>query len=255
MPDSKKSSTAFIVGASSGIGKASAQRFAKEGWTIIGAAPGMQDVQRVVSSLDGAGHLAIDLDVRSEEQISRAAETVRSRFGNIHALVNSAGICQLHDSLQSPFEVWDQNLQVMLYGTVKICRAFAPLIVDGGRIIHVTSIQAHRVERGSSSYGMAKAAVTQFTRSLALEMAHRKILVNAVAPGFVNTPMSIRADGCNELESQWFKDIYVNYDRLPLKRAGEPHEIAGVILFLAGPDSSYITGSVVTVDGGLTITA
>jgi NAD(P)-dependent dehydrogenase (short-subunit alcohol dehydrogenase family) len=254
MPATKTPSVAFIVGASSGIGKATARRFAKEGWTTILAAPGMPSVQQVVSGLDGAGHLAIDLDVRSEEQIAQAAATVRSRYGAIHALINSVGICQLHDSINSPFEIWDQNLQVMLYGTVKLCRAFAPLIVDGGRIINVTSIQAHRVERGSSSYGMAKAAVTQFTRSLALELAHRKILVNAVAPGFVNTPMSIRADGTNELESQWFKDIYVNFDRLPLKRAGEPHEIAGVILFLAGPDSSYMTGSVVTVDGGLTTT-
>ena len=141
-----------------------------------------------------------------------------------------------------------------MYGSVKLCRALVPLIADGGRIVHVTSIQHECAERGSSSYGMAKAALTQYTRSLALELAHRKIVVNAVAPGFVNTPMSIKADGTNEIETEWFRDNYVRYDHLPLKRAAQPEEIAGVILFLAGPDASYMTGSVVTVDGGLTIT-
>ncbi|MBN8859686.1 MAG: SDR family oxidoreductase, partial [Sphingobacteriales bacterium] len=106
----------------------------------------------------------------------------------------------------------------------------------------------------SSAYGMAKAAVTQFTRSLAVEMASRNILVNAIAPGFVDTPMSVKADGKNELLSEWFTDNYIRYDHLPLKRAGHPEEIAGVAYFLSGPDASYMTGSVVTVDGGLTIT-
>jgi 3-oxoacyl-[acyl-carrier protein] reductase len=142
----------------------------------------------------------------------------------------------------------------MLYGAVKVCRALVPLIEDGGRIIHITSIHYERVANGSSAYGMAKAAITQLTKSLAIELAWRNILVNAIAPGFVNTPMSIKAGGKNELESEWFKNNYIKYDHLPLKRAAEPEEIAGVVWFLAGADASYITGSIITVDGGLTIT-
>ena len=101
---------------------------------------------------------------------------------------------------------------------------------------------------------MAKAAVTQLTRSLAIELAPRNILANTIAPGFVDTPMSKKADGRNELVSEWFTENYIKNDHLPLKRAAKPEEIAGVAWFLAGPDASYITGSVLTVDGGLTIT-
>jgi 3-oxoacyl-[acyl-carrier protein] reductase len=110
------------------------------------------------------------------------------------------------------------------------------------------------VAKGSSAYGVAKAAITQFTRSLAAELAPRNILANTIAPGFVNTPMSVKADGQNEVDTEWFKDNYIKYDHLPLKRAARPEEIAGIAWFLAGPDSSYMTGSVLTADGGLTIT-
>ena len=161
---------------------------------------------------------------------------------------------QHFEVLDSDFSAWNNALEVMLYGSVKSCRTLVPLIRDGGRIIQITSIHYQRVEKGSSAYGMAKAAITQFTRSLALELAPRKILSNTIAPGFIDTPMSVKENGENELQTSWFYDNYIKYDHLPLKRAGLPDEIAGVAYFLAGPDASYITGSVVTVDGGLTIT-
>ena len=142
---------------------------------------------------------------------------------------------------------------MMFDGAVGVVRAVAPLVTSGGRIIHVTSIHGRRAERGSSAYAMAKAALNQYCRSLALELADRNILVNAVAPGFVDTPMSI-SGGVNELKTDWFKQNYVDGHHLPLKRPAQPEEIAGVIAFLAGPDASYITGQVLVVDGGLTIT-
>jgi 3-oxoacyl-[acyl-carrier protein] reductase len=123
----------------------------------------------------------------------------------------------------------------------------------GGRIVHITSIHGTRAEKYASSYATAKAAMNQYCRSLALELAHKGILVNAIAPGFVNTAMSI-VDNENELESQWFREQYVNSGRLPLRRAAEAHEVAGVALFLAGKDATYITGQVISVDGGLSIT-
>ena len=100
---------------------------------------------------------------------------------------------------------------------------------------------------------MAKAAINQYCRAMALELAERNILVNAILPGFVDTPMAV-VDGQNELESQWFKDNYVSGHHLPLKRAAQPEEIAGVAFFLAGQDATYITGQSIVVDGGLTIT-
>ena len=143
--------------------------------------------------------------------------------------------------------------EVMINSALYLTRAAVPLMKDGGRIVHVTSIHGDRAEALASSYSMAKAAINQFCRVLAIELAPRGILVNALAPGFIDTPMSV-VNGVNELESDWFKQNYIQGHHLPLKRAARPEEIAGVAFFLAGPDASYITGQVITVDGGLTIT-
>ena len=246
--------TVIILGASSGIGKATAERFAGEGWRVIGASSNSQKIKSVVSALPGDGHLAFEVDVRQEQHITQFSEEIKAETDGFHTLINSVGISCGSPVLESDFAQWNDTLQVMLYGTVKSCRALLPIMFDGGRVIHITSIHQNRVEFGSSAYGMAKAAITQFTRSLAYELAPRGILANTIAPGFINTPMSVKADGRNELQTPWFKDNYVTYGHLPLKRAGEPTEIAGVAYFLAGADASYMTGSVLTVDGGLTIT-
>lgn len=244
----------IVLGGSSGIGKAIAQRFANEGWQVLVAAHDRNQCIETVNGLQGKDHLAIELDVRKVEHLNSLQQFVKEKFSGFNAFVNSIGISQNLPAVDADFVAWDNALQVMMYGSVKACRILVPLIIDGGRIIHITSIHYERVAKGSSAYGMAKAAITQFTRSLAVELAPRNILANAIAPGFVNTPSSIKADGKNELESEWFKDNYIRYDHLPLKRAAKPEEIAGVAWFLAGPDASYITGSVITVDGGLTIT-
>ena len=244
----------LVLGGSSGIGKAIAGRFAKEGWLVMVAGNDLAASQKVLDNLEGEGHIAIEIDVTSEFQMEDLKEKAEEKFTTFHVLINSIGISEGLPLLESEFSEWDHSLQVMLYGAVKACRALVPLMEDGGRIIHITSIHYERVANGSSAYGMAKAAITQLTRSLAVELAPRNILANTIAPGFVDTPMSVKADGRNELNSEWFKDNYIKYDHLPLKRAAKPEEIAGVAWFLAGPDASYMTGSVVTVDGGLTIT-
>lgn len=243
-----------VLGGSSGIGKVTAERFAKEGWQVFVAGYNLPQCAETVNTLDGDGHFACQLDVRNEADLNNLHKIVQEKFGDFDALVNSIGISQNQSAVDSNFSEWDNSLQVMLYGSVKACRALVPLIKDGGRIIHITSIHYERVADGSSAYGMAKAAITQFVRSLALELAPKNILSNAIAPGFVNTPMSVKEDGKNELASDWFINDYVKGNHLPLKRAADPKEIAGVAWFLAGPDASYITGSVITVDGGLTIT-
>ncbi|HEX5150288.1 MAG TPA: SDR family oxidoreductase [Parafilimonas sp.] len=244
----------IVLGGSSGIGKAIAERFANEGWHVLIAAPDINQCIEAVMGLQGQDHLAVELDVRDEEHLEGFQQFIKEKFSGFDAFINSIGISQNLPAIETDFAAWDNALQVMMYGAVKACRILVPLIKDGGRIIHITSIHYERVAKGSSAYGMAKAAITQFTRSLAVELAPRNILANAIAPGFVNTPSSIKADGRNELESEWFKDNYITYEHLPLKRAARPEEIAGVAWFLTGPDASYITGSVITVDGGLTIT-
>jgi NAD(P)-dependent dehydrogenase (short-subunit alcohol dehydrogenase family) len=244
----------IVIGGSSGIGKAIAQRFAKEGCLVMVGANDLHETENVVNNLEGEGHIGIKVDVTSAADIGSLRDKVEENFAGFHVLINSVGVSRSFPVVDSDFDEWDYSLQVMLYGAIKICRALVPMMQDGGRIIHITSIHHERVAHGSSAYGMAKTAVTQLTRSLAIELAPRNILANAIAPGFVGTPMSIKADGKNELESEWFKDNYIKYDHLPLKRAAQPEEIAGAAWFLSGPDASYITGSVLTVDGGLTIT-
>lgn len=243
-----------VLGGSSGIGKAIAERFAKEGWAVIIASSDQSKLAAAHNCLIGAGHEAVQMDIRNEAHLQRFVSHIRDKHADFDVLVNSIGVSEHLDMLDADFAEWDNALQVMLYGTVKSCRALLPYMKQGGRVVHITSIHHERVEKGSSAYGVAKAAITQFTRSLALELAPRNILANTIAPGFIDTPMSIDCNGQSELETEWFHDNYIKYNHLPLKRAGNPEEVAGVAYFLAGPDASYMTGSVVTVDGGLTIT-
>jgi 3-oxoacyl-[acyl-carrier protein] reductase len=182
------------------------------------------------------------------------AATIRENWEAVDVLVNSAGAFIAVDPIESSLAQWRAPLDAMFGGAVLVTRMAVPLMPNGGRIIHITSIHGERAEAGASSYSVAKAALNQYCRALALELAPRDILVNAIAPGFVRTPMSILPDGTDETQTDWFRENYVQGRHLPLRRPGRPEEVAGVAAFLAGPDSTYITGQVLFVDGGLSIT-
>ncbi|MCB0049486.1 MAG: SDR family oxidoreductase, partial [Caldilinea sp.] len=147
-------------------------------------------------------------------------------------------------------------VDVIFYGAVHCSRAAGKVMVaqgQGGRIVNVSSVNAFLGMAQSSHYNTAKGAVDQLTRCLAVEWAPHGILANGVAPGFVDTPMSI-VDGVNELETPDFQEIYVRRRRIPLARAAQPEEIAEVVRFLASDRCSYMTGHTIVVDGGLSIT-
>jgi NAD(P)-dependent dehydrogenase (short-subunit alcohol dehydrogenase family) len=243
----------LITGAASGIGKASAIRFAKEGCDIC-----LNDIQpdklaTVAKDLLPGNHLILEGSYAEEKTILAGERMIKDNWGSIDVLVNCAGVFRKTDPLGMDIHQWRKVFDSMVNGCFLQTQLATKFMEDGGRIIHITSIHGTRAELHASSYSMAKAAINQYCRSMALELADRNILVNAIAPGFVDTAMSI-VDGKNELESQWFRDNYVNNQHLPLRRAAGADEIAGVAFFLAGKDASYITGQVLVVDGGLSIT-
>lgn len=243
----------LITGAASGIGKATALRFASEDYDVC-----VNDIQTdklsgLLNELSPGNHLLLAGSYTEEETIQKGEKLINENWKTLDVLVNCAGISGKADPIEMNIDEWRKIFDTMVNGTIMISKLAVQFMQHGGRMIHITSIHGTRAERWASSYSMAKSAINQYCRSMAVELADRNILVNAIAPGFVNTAMSI-VDDESELEGEWFKTNYIDSHHLPLKRAAEASEIAGVALFLAGKDASYITGQVITVDGGLTIT-
>jgi NAD(P)-dependent dehydrogenase (short-subunit alcohol dehydrogenase family) len=242
-----------VTGASSGIGRATAVRFAREGWDVCLNARREDVLRDVRTGLPAGNHLVCAGDFSEPATADAIHAAARENWGGVDALVNCAGAYIIVPAVESKIEDWWVSHTMMIAGAVNLTRAVVPLMKNGGRLVYVTSIHGERGEIGLTGYSMAKAAINQYCRALAIELAPRNILANAIAPGFIETAMSY-VNGINELESEWFRQNYVDGHHLPLKRAGQPEEVAGVAFFLAGPDASYITGQVITVDGGLTIT-
>jgi NAD(P)-dependent dehydrogenase (short-subunit alcohol dehydrogenase family) len=244
----------LVTGASSGIGRATALRFAAEGYDVCLSARRRALLNEVAENLDPGHHVVCPGDYSDPSFVDQMYQTLQTEWGIRDVLVNSAGVYKPVDAIETPLPQWREVFDLMVVGALLVTRMVVPLMTDGGRIIHVTSIHGQVAEISGTSYGMAKAAINQFCRGLALELAPRGILVNAIAPGFVETPMCVMPDGTNELETEWFLRNYVEGHFLPLRRPAQPEEIAGVARFLAGPDATYITGQTIVVDGGLTIT-
>lgn len=243
----------LITGAASGIGRATAIRFAQEGYDVCANDIQAGNLNRLLHQLAPGDHILLEGSYADKEVIAHGGQIINDKWGRLDVLVNCAGLFAKSDPVHMELEQWRSVFDIMVNGAFYMSKLAVQFMQGSGRIIHITSIHGTRAEHGASSYAMAKSAINQYCRSLALELAEKNILVNAIAPGFVDTAMSV-VDGVSELEGAWFKNNYVTGHHLPLRRAARADEIAGVAFFLAGKDAAYITGQVITVDGGLTIT-
>lgn len=237
--------TALVIGASRGIGRAIAERLAHDGFDIVGTCRSnperFQELEQKVTGLGRSFH-ALAFDIADREA---AEETLLGYFGDgaPDVLVYNAGINDDDLFAMMAPEQWDRVLHTNADG---FFNCIHPLIMNmmgrrGGRIIAISSISGQTGQPGQVNYSASKAALLGAVKALAREVARKKILVNAVAPGFIDTDMTEKLP-TDELVPQ-----------IPLRRIGKAEEVAGAVAFLAGPDSSYITGQVIAVNGGLFI--
>jgi 3-oxoacyl-[acyl-carrier protein] reductase len=242
---------AIVTGGSRGIGRGIVLAFAKEGAKVAVVYKGSQEAaQSLVKEVTDAGGTAkaYQADVADVESVKSCVALVEQELGPVDVLVNNAGV--IHDDLFVRIEPehWNKVIQTNLGGTYNFCHALAFTMMRRrtGRIINVSSVAATNVNPGQTNYAASKGAINSFTRALAIELAKRGVTVNAIAPGFIETDMSaaVRNKAGDTIKKM-----------IPMQRIGVPEDIAKVAVFLASEESSYVTGQVITVDGGLSLGA
>jgi 3-oxoacyl-[acyl-carrier protein] reductase len=243
---SLKDKVAIVTGASQGIGRATSLALAEAGAKVALAARNKEKLATLAGEIESAGGAAlmVPMDVADPAQIKNGFQQVLSNFGRLDILVNNAGVARDGLALRMKLEDWEAVLRTNLTGAhLCIQQALATMVRQhSGRIINVTSVVAETGNAGQANYVAAKAGLIGLTRAIAVEVASRNITVNAVAPGFIATPMT-------EPLPQKVKDEMLA--RIPLGRMGPDREVATAIVFLASDEAAYITGHVLDVNGGM----
>jgi glucose 1-dehydrogenase len=242
---------ALISGSDSGIGRAIAIEFAKEGASVVityhSDKEGAEEAEKTAEHV-GNDALVINLDISDENSVADAVNATINKYGQLDILVNNAAVNGSGIPLADmPTKVFDTTIRTNLYGTFFCCREFVRYLRKNnrkGKIINITSVHEEICQPGNADYNASKAGVRNLTRTLALELAAEGIQVNNIAPGMILTPMNQEAMDDEKIRKE-------KEQHIPMKRAGRPEEIAKVALFLAGPDSDYVTGSTYVMDGGL----
>ncbi len=237
---------ALVTGASQGIGRACALELARAGATVALAARSADKLAALADEIAAAGGQAavFTLDVASEESLKSGAKSVLERYGKVEILVNNAGITRDGLMMRMKRADWDDVLGTNLTGAFLLTQALLPAMLKNrwGRIINITSVVGRTGQAGQVNYAASKAGLIGFTRSIAREVASRGITANAVAPGYIETPMTAVLDD---------RQREAMMAAIPLGRPGTPEDIAHSVAFLASDAAAYITGHVLDVNGGM----
>ncbi len=248
---------AFITGAGKGIGESIARSLARNGLRIALAARTEADVQRVAASIceQGGEAIALRCDVTQPEQVTRAVEQVKQQLGPITVLVNNAGMAGSHKLVGHPDELWHRLIDINLNSVYYVTKAVAPMMVEAqwGRIVNIASIASKVGSKYLAAYTASKHGVLGLTRALAVELLSYNITVNAICPGYVDTPMTdSNVANMVAITKKPEGDIRAYLAQLsPQNRLMTPEEVAWVALMLVDENARGITGQAINVDGGM----
>jgi 3-oxoacyl-[acyl-carrier protein] reductase len=235
---------ALVTGGSRGIGLAISEALAEAGARVAIVARNGERAGQAADALPGEGHAGYACDVADTDAVQEVVQAVQAGQGDVSILVNNAGVTRDNILLRLKEEDWDQVMDVNLKGAFNLTRALARSMMKrrDGVIVNVTSVVGLTGNAGQTNYAASKAGLLGFTKSVARELASRDVRCNAIAPGYIATDMTA------ELSEDQTAELL---ERIPLGRLGDPEDIAGVVRFLVGPEARYITGQVLTVDGGM----
>ena len=243
---SLKDKVAVVTGASQGIGRDTALALAEAGAKLAVAARNEEKLAALVDDIASAGGeaFAVKMDVADAEQVKAGFKQVVEKFGRLDILVNNAAVTRDGLAMRMKKDDWDTVLQTNLTGAHLCIQQVLPVMMKarGGRIINISSVVAQSGNAGQANYVAAKAGLIGLTKAIAIEIASRGITVNAVAPGFIETPMT------DVLPDKVKEELKT---RIPLGRMGSPRDVAAAIAFLASDEAGYITGHVLNVNGGM----